>query len=144
MLINPAAGKRARRTWRTEPAFKAITGLLKRVEKRTGQQFYEIRGVIRPALTEKMAEDFQRTTVKNESDEGWLEWSDREAFALRFPYLRNPYGGLFIHQAATVAGAQSNAALVQSLKRYGDHFIFDSASQTRRINDLWQIRTDEA
>ena len=68
MLINPAAGKRARRTWRTEPAFKAITGLLKRVEDRTGQQFYEIRGVIRPALTEKMAEDFQRTPFKYEWD----------------------------------------------------------------------------
>lgn len=143
MLINPAAGKRARRTWRTEPAFKAITGLLKRVEDRTGQQFYEIRGVIRPALTEKMAEDFQRTPFKYEWDEGWLEWMDREAFALRFPYLRNPYGGLFIHQAATVAGAQFNAAFVQYLESYGVHFIFGSASQPRRMNDLWQVRTDE-
>src|SRR5690625_267286 len=67
----------------------------------------------------------------------------REAFALRFPYLRNPYGGLFIHQAATVAGAQFNAALVQYLESYGVHFIFGSASQPRRMNDLWQIRTDE-
>src|SRR5690625_7179462 len=103
MLINPAAGKRARRTWRTEPAFKAITGLLKRVEKRTGQQFYEIRGVIRPALTEKMAEDFQRTPSKYDWDEGWLAWMHREAFALRSPYLRNPYGGLFIPPAPPAA-----------------------------------------
>lgn len=143
MLINPAAGKRARRTWRTEPAFAAITGLLKRVEKQTGQQVHEIRGVIRPALTEKMAEDFRQAPFKYEWDEGWLEWMDRETFGLRFPYLRNPHGGLFIHKAATVAGAQFNAALVQYLESCGVHFIFGSHPETSRMNDLWQVRTNE-
>lgn len=141
MLINPAAGKRARKTWHAGSGFAAITDLMHRVERHTKEKFHEMKGVIRPALSKKMARDFQKSPVKYEWEAGWLEWMEPEHFSHLFPYLGNHYGGLFIPHAGTVYGQLFNKALIRYLDDNGVDLIFDEPFEISKKNDLWHIST---
>lgn len=141
MLINPAAGKRAKKTWNAGPGFAAITDLMHRVELHTKEKFHEIKGVIRPALTEKMARDFQQSPVKYEWKNGWLRWMDRERFSSLFPYLGNHHGGLLVSQAGTADGLLFNKALIRYLEEHGVDFVFGKTSDISKKDALWHITT---
>ena len=143
MLINPAAGKRAKKTWESGSAFEAITGLMERVERHTGEKFYELKGVIRPALTEKMAVDFQKSPTKYDWEKGRLKWMERGQFGSTFPYLLNPYGGLFIEQAGTVDGQLFNKSLIRYLEDHEVGFLFGQSPDISKVNHLWQLTTEK-
>lgn len=104
LLINPAAGRRAKKAWMAEKSFDIISSHLLYIQQQTRSPFFEENGILRPALTEEIASDFKRSITKYNWNEGWLEWIDKENFSQRFPYIGNHHGGLMVKKAITVYG----------------------------------------
>jgi glycine/D-amino acid oxidase-like deaminating enzyme len=95
VLINPATGRRARMVSHAEDCLSLISDLMQRVESFSGITFYKKTGILRPALTEELAEDFRRSPEKYDwPDSTWISWMDKECF--------EHYGGLFLPNGYTV------------------------------------------
>lgn len=104
MLVNPATGRRARKAWKAGECFELIYDLLERVQAETGHTIYERNGVIRPALTQKLADNFERSPEKYDWPEGWIQWLSKQEFSEKFPTFEKHFGGLFVKKALTVNG----------------------------------------
>lgn len=105
MLVNPATGRRAKKSWKADECFGLISDLLERVQDETDQPFYEKNGVVRPALTEKLADNFERSPEKYDWFDDWIEWLPKDLFSERFPTFEHHFGGLFVKNAMTVDGS---------------------------------------
>lgn len=114
MLINPATGRRAKMAWRAQECYQEVLRLLQRVQKESDEPFYEERGVLRPALTPKLAKNFERSPEKYPWPNGWIEWLPEEKFSDRFPVFKTHYGGLIVNKGMTVIGD----LFIRSFARY--------------------------
>lgn len=139
MLVNPATGKRAKKSWNAAPGFQAVSGLLQRVATHTNENFYELKGVARPALTRKMALHFRRSPQKYKWEDGWLTWMNQEAFSTAFPAIGENYGGLFIRKAGTVNGRLFNRAWIRYLEDHGVLFRFGQKTHISKKGDSWVV-----
>lgn len=52
-LVNPATGRRGKKTWKAERCYKAILQNLKKVQDSSSQLFYQNNGLLRPPLPQK-------------------------------------------------------------------------------------------
>jgi glycine/D-amino acid oxidase-like deaminating enzyme len=167
MLINPATGRRAKMTWRAEACYQETLSLLQRVQKETEEVFYEERGVLRPALTPKLAKNFERSPEKYPWPKGWIEWLSKENFSDRFPEFKTHQGGLIVKKGMTVRGDHFIKAFARYLekkgadlvvgqyslenagkiwiaetvkgKRYNADFVIDATSQYQIESGLWNF-----
>lgn len=137
MLVNPATGRRARKAWKARECFDLISDMLERVQSQSGQIFYERNGVIRPALTQKLADNFERSPEKYNWPEGWIEWLSKDEFSERFPVFENHFGGLFVQKAMTVDGFIFIKALVEYLTKRDVITEFETEYEIRQEQENW-------
>lgn len=141
MLINPATGRRAKKAWKAEESFGAISGLLNRVQEQSKHSFFDQNGVLRPALTEKIADDFKMSDSKYNWDHGWLEWLDKPEFSSRFPFIGNHYGGLVVSNAITLLGDTFLKSFSRYLKKNNLHTSYGHEPEIFRKKDDWFVDT---
>lgn len=137
MLVNPATGRRARKAWKAQECFDLISDLLERVQSESAQTFYEKNGVIRPALTKKLADNFERSPEKYNWPEGWIEWLSKDELSERFPIFENHFGGLFVKKAMTVDGSIFIKALVEYLTKRDVITEFETEYEIRQEQEKW-------
>jgi len=125
-LLNPATGRKAKKTWNAEKCLSYTTELLEEVQRKSGFQFYTNNGVIRPALDSVMAENMFYSYQESGWPDGWVEWLDSKELKLRFPGLNPGEGGLWIPVAGTVAFERFITALYRHLKDRGVSFFTGS------------------
>lgn len=137
MLVNPATGRRAKKTWKAENCFGLISDLLERVQDEINKPFFEKNGVVRPALTEKLANNFERSPGKYDWPDDWIEWFSKKEFSERFPIFGNHFGGLFVKKAMTVNGSVFMKALAEYLENRGVITEFKNDYKLRKDRENW-------
>lgn len=127
VLINPATGRRAKLVKDAELCIRHAEDLLQRTSRHAARQFYAKNGVLRPALTEKLAVDFQRSPEKYQwPKHGWIEWTEESKFRDKYPWFGDHHGGLEIPQALTVEADTFIASLTSYLESKGLQSYFDT------------------
>lgn len=142
MLINPATGRRAKKSWKFNEGYQSILNLIQQVEQYSSEIFYEKNGVVRPALTKKIAKDFRKSPEKYNWERGWLEWLEKDLFNKQFPHLGENFGGLFINKGITLDGAEFNQQLINYLSQSGVQFLFNSKPLITKELDEWLVNVD--
>lgn len=123
-LLNPAPGRRARKTWRAKECMRHTLSLLRSVEEYSGVKFLYENGIARPAFDRKMAEGMIDSSRNPEWPEGWVEWLDEEEFSRRFPGVHCQGGGLWIPVGCSVRMPLFLHHLCRYLEELGVTFIF--------------------
>lgn len=136
VLINPATGRRAKMVHRAKESLESISDLLLRVQEFSGQQFYERNGVLRPALDEDLAKDFQRSPEKYSwPDPSWIQWLDKDEFSSTYDYFGETFGGLVIEPGYTVNAPLYLELLTGYLKSKGLQTLFETEATINESND---------
>lgn len=115
-LVNPATGRRATKSWKAEACYKAISENLDKVSPYSDEPFYKRNGVLRPALTEKMARKMQERYLETTWEDGWCEWLPEEEIKKQHPGINCIEGGLWLPVGISVDGNQYLQALAAFLK----------------------------
>lgn len=142
MLVNAATGRRAKKTWHAELGYRSVYSLLSRAENFSNEEFFETNTVLRPGLTQKLAEDFQRSIEKYIWPEGWIEWIDREQVNKKYPYINNEYGALLIKNGITVNGRMFIKACSKYLQSMGMQAHYGEEPDYQYIDGKWIISTN--
>lgn len=137
MLVNPATGRRARKAWKAKECFELISDLLGRVQNESDKLFFEKNGVVRPALTEKLANDFERSPEKYEWPDNWIQWLPKEQFSERFPVFEHHFGGLLVKKAMTVNGSLFMKTFGEYLSKRSVITEFDAEYILRQEQEIW-------
>lgn len=102
-LVNPATGKRATPGWRGQLCYHALRSHIETLSKSSPDHpLYMDSGVLRPALTEMLAENFAKSLQTNDWPDGWLRWVDADQIARDYPDIAPNHGGLQIQAGYTV------------------------------------------
>ncbi len=139
MLANPAAGRRAKKTWRADACLDHLANVLNKITENKRSRIFEQNGVLRPALTEKIARDFERSLDKYEWADGWIEWIPQKEFKKRYPFFDEHFGGLHIKKAFTVRGEDFTKFFLDDLKNRGCHAISSGYTELNDTGDRWNI-----
>lgn len=142
MLANPATGRRARRMWRAEDCFETLLKYLTKIERKTGRRCFSMNGIVRPALTADIAEDFYRSPDKYDWLPGWIEWLDPERFSDQFPYFKTEFGGLIISKGITLKGDDYCESMVQYLESENCYTHFGSKPEIIENGNQWIIQIE--
>lgn len=102
-LVNPATGKRATPGWRGLLCYKALRSHIETLSNLSSDPLlFMDSGVLRPALTEKLAENFANSLQANDWPDGWLQWIDADQIARDYPDIAPTHGGLMVQAGYTV------------------------------------------
>lgn len=139
-LVNPATGRRATKAWRAEECYKAILNNLEEIQDHSKHQFFRKNGVLRPALTEKMARKMREQFNKTRWPEHWCQWQSVNEIKERHPGINCVEGGLWIPVGMTVDAGAYLQALANYL-RSGEVHILTGTIPEIKHNSHWNIRT---
>jgi len=136
VLINPATGRRAKLVENAEQSISAAEDLLKRTAAFAGETFYSKNGVLRPALTEDLEDDFRRSPEKYEWPEtGWITWLEKESYKKKYPWFGDHFGGLVIPHAFTVDADRFIQYLTNYLRSKGLITFLNSDYTLNHVDD---------
>lgn len=144
-MANPATGLRAKKVWRAEACYQAIQDLLDRTENHVGATIYKKNGVLRPALSSKMARKMKERYDQTQWPEAWVHWLDEDQIKQKHPGIRCWDGGLWIPMGLTVDMRAYLQALAQYLKSH-DVVIYediDNQPQLSSETNGWRLDVDD-
>lgn len=99
-LLNPFAGKQARRAWEDFRCMHETHRLITEASRASGQPVILSKGILRPALSSQQIADFKEVAEKNEETEWWEKKKCEETVSgLQLP---EEGGGLFIKNGLTL------------------------------------------
>lgn len=102
-LVNPATGRRAKLSWQAEKCYDALKLQIRDICKVTGRDdLIAETGVIRPAISETLAENFRDTFSKYDWPEGWIEWLEEDEIRELNPHVAENHGGIHVKCGYTV------------------------------------------
>ncbi|MBO6793677.1 MAG: FAD-binding oxidoreductase [Balneolaceae bacterium] len=101
-LANPATGRFANRSWEAEQCLTILNSRLEQLSKSTGKEFYRKSGVLRPALSIKIANRMQENVTHNDWLPGMVEWKSSSDIEKMHPGLTCVEGGVWIPVGLTV------------------------------------------
>jgi len=127
VLANPATGRRAKMTWKADLCYQHLKNVLESVQQETDQSFFTENGVLRPALTKEMAEDFERSPEKYDWPDNWIKWITRKEFKSKYPFFGDNYGGLHIHKTFSIDPLPFLRSYSEYLEKNGLQTIYHSS-----------------
>lgn len=142
-LVNPATGRRATKTWQAENCYKAIRANLEKVESFSDLQFYQNNGLLRPALSPKMARKMSEQYEKNHWPEGWCSWLSEKEIKERHPGIECVEGGLWLPIGLTVDPGEYLRALGRYLQSREVHIITGQHAKPREHNSHWTLELSD-
>lgn len=138
-LVNPATGRRASKVWKAEHCYKAIADNLEKVSPYSERPFYRKNGVLRPALTEKMAGKMREQYEENDWKNGWCEWMDESELRAFHPGIECVIGGLWLPLGMTVDSAEYLRALSRYLMTRGVEIITGHSATPAEAAGHWTL-----
>lgn len=142
LLANPAAGRRAKMSWESEKCISHLGRLLLKISQKGKTPNYITNGVIRPALTPQIADDFSRSPQKYDWPKNWIEWIPPEPFNKKYPFFVENYGGLFIKEAITADGKGICNDLAEWITASGSQILFGvrPVLEYKSLNAEWVVQ----
>lgn len=125
-LLNPATGRKAKKSWNAEKCLPYSRTILEEVQRSVSFKLYTNNGVIRPALSSDLADKMNLSYKTSAWPDGWVEWLDHNEMRNRFPGLPNADGGLWVPAACTVALKTFIRAFHGFLEARGVNFFIGS------------------
>lgn len=102
-LVNPATGRRAKLTWEAEKCYDALKEQIDEIcEVTERDDLISETGVIRPAISEKLAENFRDALTKYDWPDGWIEWLEEDQIREMNPHVAENHGGIHVKSGYTV------------------------------------------
>ncbi|MFH5831912.1 NAD(P)/FAD-dependent oxidoreductase [Halalkalibaculum sp. DA3122] len=138
-MVNPATGRRATKTWRAEQCYEAVYKTLWKVAPFSEEPFFTRNGVLRPALTEKIARKMKNQLEKTAWPHGWCEWLSREQIQRKHPGINCVEGGLWLPVGLTVDVTQYLQALARYLETQGATVIEHADYQLNQTSAGWTV-----
>lgn len=142
-LVNPATGRRAKKTWKAEQCYEAISSNLEKVQAFSGRTFYHRNGLLRPALLEKMARKMREQYEETTWPDGWCEWKTQDEIQEIHPGINCVDGGLWLPIGITVDVGTYMEAYVHFLEDSGIKIICGQKPYPISEDDHWILELDE-
>lgn len=141
-LVNPATGRRARLSWKSQHCMSSLRNLMDELIRFSGRDdLVSDSGVIRPAINEKLAENFKESLDKYDWPDGWITWMDKEEISEFNPEIAPNFGGLFLNSGFTVFVDRYLNTFRKYLREKGVDCRYESAEyQFERDENVFNIR----
>ncbi|MDZ7773945.1 MAG: FAD-dependent oxidoreductase [Balneolaceae bacterium] len=139
-LVNLATGRRGTRVWRADRCLRAVRGNLEAASDHLeagDPPFWRPTGVLRPALTPKMARKMREQYEKTQWDPSMCRWLDRGAVHERHPGISCVDGGLWLPAGMSVDSGAYLEALARLLCAEGAEVHEHVSYELRRENGVW-------
>jgi glycine/D-amino acid oxidase-like deaminating enzyme len=102
-MVNPSAGRKGNLVWESEKCLNAFRSNIDKLSEESGRDdLFNATGVLRPAITEELAENFKLSLDEQPWPEGWVEWLEPDEIGEINPGIAENYGGYFIKPGLTV------------------------------------------
>ena len=124
-LVNPATGRRAKKSWKAEQCYTAIASNLEKVRPYSETTFFRKNGLLRPALLEKMARKMHAQYKQTSWPEGWCQWKSENEIKEIHPGITCVDGGLWLPIGLTVDVGKYLTAYAEYLKAGGTSFFLN-------------------
>lgn len=143
-LVNPATGRRAKKSWKAVPCYNAIAKNLEKVQATRDKIFYLNNGLLRPALLEKMARKMKKQHEQTTWPDGWCQWKSEGEIKEIHPGIECVDGGLWLPIGLTVDVSKYIHAYAQYLMDDGIQIL--SKRQPRQIHHdkQWHIELGDS
>lgn len=142
-LVNPATGRRAKKTWKAEQCYQAIAANLEKVQSHSDTSFYRNNGLLRPALLEKMARKMKEEHENTPWPDGWCQWKSREEIQDIHPGIKCVNGGLWLPIGLTVDIGSYMKAYGRYLEHIGINIVCAEDPYPISEDDHWLLELDE-
>lgn len=136
-MINPATGRRATKVWRAEECYDAIVKNLDKLVGYSAQPFWHNNGVLRPAITPKMAKKMREQYEKTSWREGWCQWLSEKEIKKRHPGITCVEGGLWLPVGITLDSAGYLKAYARYLKEQPVQILEHRDCEISSGTDCW-------
>ena len=131
-LVNPATGRRAKLSWRSRECFDTLNRHLDELEQFAGnneeQPIISRSGVIRPAINEKLADNFLESLEKYDWPKGWIRWMKRDEVTACNPEIAPNHGALYLNNGFTVFADRYLNTYRKFLRNKGVECRYEEAS----------------
>ena len=142
-LVNPATGRRATKSWKAEACYEAISENLKKVSSYSETTYFRNNGVLRPAITPKMASKMRERYEETTWSKGWCHWLSEDEIKEKHPGITCVEGGLWLPVGISVDAGRYLLALSSYLQDKGVNIITGLDSEPVNSSRHWEIRHDE-
>lgn len=142
-LVNPATGRRAKKTWKAEQCYESIAKNLAKIQSHSDYSFYQTNGVLRPALFEKMARKMKQQYDDTTWPEGWCQWKSEGQIKEIHPGINCVDGGLWLPIGITVDVGAYLKAYARFLQDTGISIICGQKPYPILEDDRWIIEVEE-
>lgn len=143
-LVNPATGRRAKKSWKAEQCYRAIAANLNKVQQSAEEPFYINNGLLRPALLEKMARKMKEQYESTTWPEGWCQWKSEGEIKEIHPGIKCVNGGLWLPIGLTVDVGKYMAAYARYLKNRGLSILTNNEPQSISKETKWRIELKDS
>lgn len=143
-LVNPATGRRAKKSWKAEQCYEAIAANLEKVQKESEPSFFENNGLLRPALLEKMARKMKDQYESTSWPDGWCQWKSEGEIKEIHPGINCVDGGLWLPIGLTVDVGKYITAYSQFLQNQGVSILFNSEPENISNDKVWHIELKDS
>lgn len=138
-LVNPATGRRAKKSWKAEDCYNAISSNLEKVQRTTRENFYAKNGLLRPALLEKMARKMYEQHQNTCWPEGWCQWKSEAEIKEMHPGISCVDGGLWLPIGLSVNVKKYLIAYKEYLTEQGVDFYLHNKPEHIHKSNKWQV-----
>lgn len=142
-LVNPATGRRAKKTWKAEECFDSIYSNLKKIQAFSDYSFYHQNGLLRPALFKKMARKMREQYEETTWPDGWCEWKSEDEIQEIHPKINCVVGGLWLPIGITVDVGAYMEAYSQYLEHSGIDIYCGEKPYPISKENYWQLELKE-
>ncbi|MDX1586360.1 MAG: FAD-dependent oxidoreductase, partial [Balneolaceae bacterium] len=139
-MVNPATGRRATKSWKAEACYEAIAENLEKVSEFSGSPFFKNNGVLRPAITQKMADKMRERYKETNWPKGWCHWLSEDEIKERHPGIICIDGGLWLPVGITVDVGDYLKAYGSYLEGIGVRIITGFEPEPVNLSPGWEIR----
>ncbi|MDX1636950.1 MAG: FAD-dependent oxidoreductase [Balneolaceae bacterium] len=143
-MVNPATGRRATKTWRAEQCYRAISENLEKASHHSRHTFYRANGVLRPAITEKMARKMRDQLETTTWPDGWCVWLEKPEIQDKHPGITCVEGGLWLPIGLTVDVSKYLRALGRYLQSQGATILENVNYRVTEDASGWMLNTGGA
>jgi glycine/D-amino acid oxidase-like deaminating enzyme len=142
-LVNPATGRRAKKSWKAEQCYEAIAENLEKIQSYSDTGFYRHNGLLRPALLDKMARKMKDEYENTPWPDGWCQWKSRNEIHEIHPGITCVGGGLWLPIGLTVDVGSYIKAYARYLKNTGIDIVCGEHPYPISKDDHWLLELED-
>lgn len=141
-LVNPATGRRAKKSWKAEQCYEAVSANLEKIQQHSNVRFFFKNGLLRPALLQKMARKMKKQYDKTTWPDGWCQWKNEAEIKEIHPGINCVKGGLWLPIGLTVDVEKYMKAYAGFLKKRGVSILFNQEPRKIHQTTNWQMELE--